>query len=111
MIERNAGMLSDRIYSIRQQYHYSQEKFAEKLGVSRQAVQRWENGTSVPDIGSIINIATTFNVSSDWLMEISDQRTTEEIRLREVPIPSYHKVGKWSWNSYAPYLMIDFSRG
>ena len=71
MIERNAGMLSDRIYSIRQQYHYSQEKFAEKLGVSRQAVQRWENGTSVPDIGSIINIATTFNVSSDWLMEIS----------------------------------------
>ncbi|MBE6010902.1 MAG: helix-turn-helix domain-containing protein [Lachnospiraceae bacterium] len=104
-------MLSDRIYSIRQQYHYSQEKFAEKLGVSRQAVQRWENGTSVPDIGSIINIATTFNVSSDWLMEISDQRTTEEIRLREVPIPSYHKVGKWSWNSYAPYLMIDFKQG
>ena len=44
MTERNADMLSDRIYSIRQQYHYSQEKFAEKLGVSRQAVQRWGSG-------------------------------------------------------------------
>ena len=29
---------------------------------------------------------------------------------RELPVPAYHKVGKWSWNSYAPYLMIDFKQ-
>lgn len=103
-------MLSDRIYSIRQQYHYSQERFAEKIGVSRQTVQRWENGTSVPDVDSIVIISKKFNVSADWLMEISDQQTAEELRLHEVPIPAYHKVGKWSWNSYAPYLMIDFKQ-
>ena len=103
-------MLSDRIYSIRQQYHDSQEKFAEKLGVSAQAVQGWENGTLVPDTDGIIHIAKTFHVSVDWLMGLSVQQTAEEIRSREVPVPAYHKVGKWSWNSYAPYLMIDFKQ-
>ena len=49
MIERNVDMLSDRIYSIRQQYHYSQEKFAEILGVSEKMVQEWESGISLPN--------------------------------------------------------------
>ena len=103
-------MLRERIYSIRQEHHDSQEEFAEKLGVSERVVQSWENGASVPDTDVIVKIAKTFHVSADWLMGLSEQRTVEESRLREVPTPAYHKVGKWSWNSYAPYLMIDFKQ-
>ena len=103
-------MLSERIHSIRQRYHYSQEKFAEISGVTQQEVQNWENGTSVPDTGSIINIAKTFHISADWLTGLSDHRTAEEMHLPEVPIPAYHKAGKWSWNAYGYYLMIDFKQ-
>ena len=108
--ERNVDMLRERIYSIRKKHHDSQAQFAEKLGVSEGAVQSWESGASVPDTDVVVKIAKTFNVSADWLMGLSDQRTTEENRLREVPTPAYHKVGTWSWNSYAPYLMIDFKQ-
>ena len=40
----------------------------------------------------------------------SDKISATETHLRELPTPAYHKVGKWSWNSYAPYLMIDFKQ-
>ena len=103
-------MLSDRIYSIRQQYHYSQEKFAESLCVSAQEVQRWESGASTPDADTVSKIARTFNISADWLMELPDRQNDEGTRSRELPVPAYHKVGKWSWNSYAPYLMLDFKQ-
>ena len=103
-------MLSDRIYSIRQQYHYSQEKFAEILGVSEGTVQAWESGISLPNTEDIIHIAQTFQTSADWLMEISDHQTAEKSCSCEMPIPAYHKVGKWSWNAYGPYLMIDFKQ-
>ena len=40
----------------------------------------------------------------------SDKICSMKTRSCEVPTPAYHKVGKWSWNSYAPYLMIDFKQ-
>ena len=40
----------------------------------------------------------------------SDKISATETHSRELPTPAYHKVGKWSWNSYAPYLMIDFKQ-
>ncbi len=99
-------MLSDKIYLVRHQYKCSQEKFAEKLHVSRQAVQRWENGTAFPDIDNMINIAKTFNVSMDWLNDLSDRRSVDEMRYQDSPIPSYQNLS--FWESYAPDLMTDF---
>ena len=70
-------MISEKIYRLRQQYKYSQEKFAEKLNVSRQAVQRWESGNAIPDMESMLNIAKTFQVSLDWLNDLPDHRMVE----------------------------------
>ena len=47
--------------SLRRIYGLTQETAAEKLGVSRQAVAKWESGNSVPDIYSLINIASLFD--------------------------------------------------
>ena len=41
----------------------TQESFAEELGVSRQAVSKWENGSSVPDVQMLIRIADFYNMT------------------------------------------------
>ena len=46
----------------------TQEDLAERLGVSRQAVAKWERGESVPDIGSCVALADIFSVSVDMLV-------------------------------------------
>jgi len=99
-------MFSEKIYLIRQKFHYSQERFAEKLGVSRQAVQRWENGTAFPDIENMKSIARVFGVSLDWLNDLPDNRNTDEIRHQEGLVPSYERMGQWE--TYGGDLMTDY---
>lgn len=99
-------MISDKLSLIRQQMNYSQEKFAEEIGVSRQTVQRWESGSASPDLYSMINIAKKFNVSMDWLNDLSDHRSANEMRYQSGPIPSYQSLSYWE--SYAPDVLTDF---
>lgn len=58
----------ERIYNLRKKSGLSQEDFADKLGVSRQAVSKWETGQSVPDSEKASAIAKFFGVSLDWLI-------------------------------------------
>lgn len=51
----------------RQKFGYTQEQIAEKLGVSRQAVAKWESGTSLPNIDNLIALADLYCVSVDVL--------------------------------------------
>ncbi len=50
---------------LRDKHELTQEQFAEKVGVSRQTVAKWENGESLPDIERCAEIAMTFCVSLD----------------------------------------------
>lgn len=58
----------------RQKYGYTQEQIAEKLGVSRQAVAKWERGDSLPDIENVIALADLYDVSVDSLVRQIAQR-------------------------------------
>ena len=60
--------LSDKIIKLRKAKGWSQEDFAEKLNVSRQAVSRWENGTALPDANNILQLSRLFQVSADYLL-------------------------------------------
>ena len=53
---------------LRKQAGMSQEQLAEKLGVSRQAVTKWETGAGIPDIENIMAISTLFDISIDDLL-------------------------------------------
>lgn len=53
---------------LRKQHGLTQEAVAEKLGVSRQAVAKWERGECLPDIESIISIADMYGVTVDFLV-------------------------------------------
>ena len=46
--------LQDVIYKLRNEAHMSREQFAQVMGVSLQAVQKWENGNSVPDMKNVV---------------------------------------------------------
>ena len=61
-------VLGEQIVKLRKRANLTQEQLAEKYDVSRQAVAKWENGESIPDIYKIIQIAELFNVSLDFLV-------------------------------------------
>jgi transcriptional regulator with XRE-family HTH domain len=60
--------ISDKIIKHRKANGWSQEDFAEKLNVSRQAISRWENGTALPDAQNILQISKLFHVTTDYLL-------------------------------------------
>lgn len=61
-------MISMRIRELRKQAKLSQEMMAEKIGVSRQAITKWETGLGVPDLENLVAIADLFKLSLDELM-------------------------------------------
>lgn len=61
-------LLNEKISVIRKMNNMSQEAFAEELGVSRQAVSKWETGSSVPDVQLLLRIADFYNITLDQLI-------------------------------------------
>lgn len=59
---------AEKLKSMRKQSGMSQEKLAEKIGVSRQAITKWENNTGIPDIENMLALSSLFNVSVDELL-------------------------------------------
>lgn len=66
--------LHEKITLFRKKNGLSQEELAEKIGVSRQAVSKWETGDALPEITKLKALAETFNVTVDFLL---DEETTE----------------------------------
>ena len=62
-------MLSEKISGLRRQNGWSQEELAERLGVSRQSVSKWESGASQPDLDRILLLSEQFQVSTDYLLK------------------------------------------
>lgn len=69
---------AEKLKELRKQSGISQEKLAEKLGVSRQAVTKWERDSGVPDIDNIMAISKLFDVSMDELF--SNERSEKKER-------------------------------
>ena len=60
--------LPDKIAGLRKSMGISQEELAEQLGVSRQAVSRWETGSAKPDANNILQLSLLFHVTTDYLL-------------------------------------------
>lgn len=58
----------EKLLRLRKEGGLSQEELAEKLGVSRQAVSRWENEGVLPDCGNLLELSRLFGVSTDYLL-------------------------------------------
>ena len=60
---------ADRIQYLRKTKGFSQEELADKVGVSRQAVSKWESEQSTPDIEKIIIMSELFEVTTDYILK------------------------------------------
>ena len=61
--------IADRIQHLRKSKGISQEELADKVGVSRQAVSKWESEQSTPDIEKVILLSDYFEVTTDYLLK------------------------------------------
>lgn len=60
--------LSEKIYYCRKQAGWSQEVLADRVGVSRQAVSKWETGEAEPELSKLRQLSSVFGVTTDWLL-------------------------------------------
>ncbi len=70
---------AEKLKELRKENKLSQERLAEKIGVSRQAITKWETGTGMPDIDNLMAISKLFNITIDELVsnEIVNRETKE----------------------------------
>lgn len=79
---------AEKLKALRKQTGMSQEQLAEKLGVSRQAVTKWETNAGIPDIENIMAIATLFGCSIDELL-MNEQGAKQPAEYRFESITEY----------------------
>ena len=60
---------SEKLITLRAGRGWSQERLAEELGVTRQAVGRWEKGAGLPDAVGLTRLAAVFDVAPEWLLD------------------------------------------
>lgn len=72
--------LGNQIKALRQGRGITQETLAEKLGVSAQAVSKWERGATVPDVQLLPDLSAYFGVTIDELFALSDETRMERIQ-------------------------------
>ena len=86
--------IGDKIKSLRKAQDITQEKLAAYLNISYQAVSKWENGTALPDITLVPQIANFFGVSADELLGMKEIEETEELKAYETIYRENNRLGK-----------------
>ena len=79
-MKKQSNLIFQNLSALRQYHKYSQEEVAEKVGVSRQAVAKWESGETVPDILNCNALAELYDVSLDSLIHYDQEK-------EHMPIP------------------------
>ena len=94
-------ILADKISDLRKKNGWSQEELAERLGVSRQSVSKYESAQSVPDLDKILRLASIFGVTTDYLLK--DELEAEEFIPADAPdadAPAPRRVSMEMANEY-----------
>lgn len=78
--------LYEKLYELRRASGMSQEELAEKLGVSRQAVSKWESGATQPELSKLIELSKLYSVSVDELLSLEHAKPEQD--AAESPVQS-----------------------
>lgn len=85
--------IANRLVKLRKENNLSQEALANKLGISRQAVSKWERAEASPDTDNLIMLAKIYHVSLDDLLK-TDQKQFESAKLNHADVVKEEKVEK-----------------
>lgn len=70
--------IAERLQDLRKKANYSQEQVADLLGISRQAISKWESGQGKPELDNIVKLTEIYNVSADYIIS-GKERVSEVI--------------------------------
>lgn len=93
-------ILADKIIDLRKKSGLSQEELAEKMGVSRQSVSKWESAQSIPDLNKILVLSEIFGVSTDYLLKDENDSGNKEIISTDDSGDALRKVSMEDANSF-----------
>lgn len=104
-------ILADKIINLRKKNGWSQEELAEKLGVSRQSISKYESAQSIPDLDKILKLSEIFGVTTDYLIkdELEEEEYTSSQPQEKESDRVIHKVTMEMANEYLQ--IIDWSAG
>lgn len=100
--------IAEQIYKLRTAAKMTQEQLAETLHVSRQSVQKWENGQTVPELSKLIEISECFGISLDALILEREPRVVEDMKYDKLIKPSYARMQ--DWDLYSSDLGTEFKQ-
>ena len=102
-----ATTMGQIIKKLRKGRGFTQEELAERLGVTYQAISKWENDSGMPDISQIVPLATIFDVSTDFLFGIDNTSETEEALKIVSSADSIQEYGKLDTYLKAYDILLD----
>ena len=110
--------IADRIQSLRKSKGMSQEELADAVGVSRQAVSKWESEQATPDLDKVVIMSDIFEVTTDYLLKgiepvkTEDHKTMADVIDQKVLTKKNGKraktIIKWVLIGFGILLGIDF---
>ena len=79
--------IANRLVTLRKRNSLSQEALAEKLGISRQAVSKWERAEASPDTDNLILLSRIYGISMDELLSTEDEIPVSYMDMEEEKLP------------------------
>ena len=96
--------LGKQILNLRNEHHLSQADLAEKIGVSRQSISKWETGASIPDLNKLIVLSDIFSVSLDVL--VKNQEPVEKEGAQEKGFTPQEMPVKYPPRKIVGYILL-----
>ena len=93
--------LGDKLSKLRKESNYTQEQLADILGVSRQAISKWESNIAYPETDKLIRLSELFHCSLDYLLKDTEEEDNKKRTNEEIPFfrryPREKKSEKTVW--------------
>lgn len=86
--------LAEKLFELRKEKGWSQEKLAEQINVSRQSISKWESGQVLPEIEKIIELSKIFQVTTDYLLLDENSEKSSTAVILEEDKDNYYKEVK-----------------
>ena len=83
----NTNMTAKYLQFLRKSHGYTQDDLSQKLNISRQAVSKWETGTTIPDLETLLKLSKLYHITINEILEpeIQPQRITDFEQLSTIP--------------------------
>ena len=85
-------MLGEQIKQLRLNKKLSQVELSQKLSITKQSVSNWENENIMPSIDMLIKISQIFDVTTDYLLGLSEKHTLDTTGLTEIQISHIQSI-------------------